>query len=141
LDRPEELALTDEEGFEMAGEATKVLTINSHWLVNLHSSYNEMLACIFFMSSMISYSKSTDDVSFNKGCKDEVVLVATPFVKLLGMDVSPLPPIRDTLGLWPGAPLEEGVDGWLVLVGGRILLKKAIFFYLRVWSLTQFPYS
>jgi len=60
---------------------------------------------------MILQSKSMDKESFEENCEDVVVLVVTPLVKLLGVDVSPFPPVEDSLRLWPVVSLEEGMDG------------------------------
>jgi len=52
-----------------------------------------------------------DEVSPDDHCDNEVVIVVTPLVKILGVDVSPFPIVGDSLELRSFVPLGKGVDG------------------------------
>lgn len=86
-----------------------------------------MLARVFFISLMILYSNFIVTVLSEDTCEERVVLVKIPDV-----DAFPLTLYETSFGLWPDETLREGVDGWPVLLGGRILLNKSLFFSSRV---------
>ena len=95
---PHELTFEDEVDMLVEDKIAKVLIINSCWLAILARSCNKILACIFFISSMLLYPRpdlavpSVDAQWMERYYKD--------LVEVSRIEELPLPLIEASFGVW-----------------------------------------